>query len=184
MRRCSAPTAEPTPVPPTTTDTLLPSTTTLTQIPTVTPTDTASPTSTPTATGTVSASNPYLDEVNLNFQAYQNGLANARDYMQPPTTDFSVLLNDNWKQNTEAALGQLDEAANQLENCDNAPPEHEQLDMYLKSIASETHELVDNYGNGMDQLDLGAINSAISNLSNITSYMNSAKAELDKYYNP
>ena len=84
----------------------------------------------------------------------------------------------------EAALGQLDEAANQLENIDKAPPEQGQLDMYLKSIVNETHKLVDNYGNGIDQLNLGANNSAINNLSNIISYINSAKAELDKYTKP
>ena len=175
---CGAPTATPTPVPPTATYTPIPPTLT----PTVTPTNTATPTSSSTATGTVVANDPYLDEVNLNLQAYQNALANASNYVQTPTTDFSVLLDEDWKQNASMALNQLDEAASQLESLDNAPPEQEQLDMYLKSIASETHDLVDNYGNGMDQLDLSAINSAINNLSNIMSYMNSAAAELDKYY--
>ena len=56
--------------------------------------------------------------------------------------------------------------------------------MYLKSIAGETHELVDNYGNGVNQLDPNAINSALDSLNQIDSYMNSASEELDKYLNP
>lgn len=181
---CGAPTAEPTPVPPTATDTPISPTATSPSTPTATPTYTATPTSSPTATSTMAASSPYLDEVNLNLQAYQNALANATNYVQTPSTDISVLLDEDWKQNAENALNQLDEAATQLENIDNPPPEQGQLDMYLKSIASETHELVGNYGNGMERLDLNAINSAINNLGNITSYINSATAELNKYYNP
>jgi hypothetical protein len=154
--------------------------------PTETPfSDTPMPTSSPVSTGTVaSASNPYLDQVNVNLQAYQNALANANDYVQTPSTDISVLLNEDWKQNAENALNQLDEAATQLESMDNPPPEQEQLDMYLKSIASETHEMVDNYGMGMDQLDPSAIASAVNNLTNISSYVNDATTELEKYYNP
>jgi len=181
---CGAPSAEPTPVPPTATDTPISPTASSTSTPTATPTYTATPTSSSTATSPTDASSPYLDEVNLNLQAYQNALANASNYVQTPSTDISVLLNEDWKQNAENALNQLDEAATQLESIDNPPPEQEQLDMYLKSIASETHELVDNYGNGVDRLDLNAINSAINNLGNITSYLNSATAELNKYYNP
>jgi len=120
----------------------------------------------------------------VNLQAYQDAFANASNYVKTPATDFSVLLDENWKQNAGMALNQLDEVAKQLENIDNPPPENEQLDMYLKSIANETHALVNNYGNGMDHLDLNAINNAINNLGNITSYINSAASELDKYNNP
>lgn len=181
---CGSPTSEATPIPPTATDTPIPSTATPTLTSTATPTNTATPTGSPTATGTVAASSPYLDEVNVNLQAYQNALANASNYVQAPTTDFNVLLDEDWKQNAGNALNQLDEAAKQLENIDNAPPEQEQLDMQLKMIASETHELVNNFGNGMNQLDLGAINRAINNIGNITSYINNATAELEKYNNP
>ena len=123
-----------------------------------------------------------MDEVNINLQAYQNAFANASDYVQTPTTDFTVLLNENWKQNANMALGQLDEAAKQLESIDDAPPEYEQLDMYLKSIASETHNLIENYGNGVDQLDPSAISNAVGNLNNIASNMNNASDELNKYF--
>lgn len=181
---CGSPTPEPTAVPLTATETPVPSTATPTLTSTTTSTNTATPTSSPTATGTVAASSPYLDEVNVNLQTYQNALANASNYIQAPTSDFSVLLDEDWKQNAGTALNQLDEAATLLENIDNAPPEQEQLDMQLKVIASETHELVGNYENGMNQLDLGAINRAVNNLINITSYLNSATAELDKYNNP
>lgn len=181
---CGAPTAEPTPVPPAATDTPIPPTATLTLTPTATPTHTATPTSSPTATSAGASNDPYLDEVTVNLYAYQNALANASNYVQAPTTDFSVLLDENWKQNANAALNQLNEAANQLENIDNVPPEYEQLDMQLKMIASETDVVVENYGNGVDQLDLGAINSALNSLSKITSYINTATAELDKYQNP
>jgi hypothetical protein len=156
---------------------------------TATPTETslpntALPTSSPDAAGTVPDSSPYLDEVNVNYQDFQNAFANARNYVQKPNTDPSVLLDENWKKDAEMALGQLNDAANQLESIDNPPPEHEQLDMYLKSIANETHMLVNNYGNGLDQLDPSAFSSAVNNLNNISSYMNSATTELDKYYNP
>jgi hypothetical protein len=181
---CNSATPELTPIPATATDTPILSTATPTFTSTATLTNTATPTSSPTATSTTAASSPYLDEVNLNLQAYQNALANATNYVQTPSTDISVLLNEDWKQNAENALNQLDEAATQLESMDNPPPEQEQLNMYLKSIASETHELVGNYGNGVEQLDLNAINRAINNLGNITSYINSATAELNKYYNP
>jgi hypothetical protein len=181
---CGNPTPEPTPIAPTATDTPILSTATPTFTSTATSTNTATPTSSPTATGTVAAGSPYLDEVSVNLQEYQNALANASNYVKAPTTDFNVLLDEDWKQNAGNALNQLDEAAKQLEGIDNAPPEQEQLDMQLKMIASETHELVDNFGSGMNQLDLGAINSAINNIGNITSYINNATAELDKHNNP
>lgn len=143
------------------------------------------PTSTPVATGTVAPdSSPYLDEVNVNLQAYQNAFADVERYVQESTTDFSVLLKQDWKKDAGMALNQLDEAANQLENIDGAPPEQEQLDMYIKSIAKETHQLVDNYNNAMDQLDPNAINNAVGNLGNINSYMNSATQELNQFLNP
>lgn len=181
---CGSPTPTPAPVLLTATFTPIPSTATSTPTPTVIPTNTATPISSPTATNTVAASSPYLDEVNVNLQSFQNAFANASNYVQTPTNDFSVLLNENWKQEAGTALGELNEAASQLESIDNPPPEYAQLDMYLKSIASETHELVNNYGNGMNQLDLGAINSAVNNLGNISSYMNSATTELNKHYSP
>jgi len=182
LASCGAPTDTPTPIPPTTTYTPVPPTATSTQTPTPLPTNTATPTSSPTATGTASGSDPYLDEVNFNLQDYQNAFANASDYVQTPTIDFTVLLNENWKQDANMALGQLDEAAKQLENIDDAPPEYEQLDMYLKSIASETHALIANYGNGVDQLDPGAISNAVDNLNNIASNVSNASEELNKYF--
>lgn len=179
---CGAPIDTPTPVALTATFTPVPPTATPTQTPTVVPTNTTTPTSSPTATGTASASSPYLDEVNASLQVYQNAFANASDYVQTPATDFTVLLSENWKQNANMALNQLDEAAKQLENIDDAPPEYAQLDMHLKSIASETHNLIANYGNGVDQLDPGAISNAVGNLNNIASDMNSALEELNKYF--
>jgi len=181
---CGSPTSTPALVLPTATFTPIPSTSTPTLTPTTTPTDTATPISSPTATSTVAASSPYLDEVNVNLQAFQNAFNNASNYVQTPTTDLSVLLNENWKQEAGAALGELNEAASQLESIDNPPPEYAQLDMYLKSIASETHEMVNNYGNGVDQLDPGALSSAVNNLGNISSYVNNATTELNKYYSP
>jgi hypothetical protein len=181
---CSSPTPEAAPTSPTATETPIPPTATPTLTSTATPTTTATPTGSPTATGTVAAGGPYLDEVNVNLQGYQNALADASNYVQAPTTDFSVLMDADWKQNAGMALNQLDEDAQQLESIENAPPEQEQLDMQLNMIASETHELVDNFGNGMNQLDLGAINRAINNIGNITAYINNATTELEKYNNP
>jgi hypothetical protein len=82
------------------------------------------------------------------------------------------------------ALNKLDDAANQLENIGDAPPEYEGLDGDLDSIASETDDLVQNFGNGIDQLDPGAISNAAANLGNIVSYLDSASQELDQFLNP
>jgi len=182
---CNTPTATPAPALPTTTYTSIPSTATpILATSTATLTVIATPTSSPTATNTVAASDPYLDEVNISLQAYQDAFANASNYVQAPVSDFNVLLDQNWKQQANMALGQLDEVAEQLENINNVPPEQMQLDMYLKSIAGETHKLVENYGNGLNNLDPNAISMSISNLTNISSYLNSATTELNKYYRP
>jgi hypothetical protein len=159
------------------TDTAIPTETTLP--------GTATPTNTPVPTGDAPAVNdPYLDEVNVNLGAFKKAFNNASNYVQTPVTDFSVLSNENWKQDANMALSQLNEAANQLENIDNPPPEYAQLDMQLKSIASETHELVNNFENGVNQLDPNAISNAVNNLTNVSTYVNNATSELDKYYNP
>jgi hypothetical protein len=157
-----------------------------TPLPTDTPAqDTAVPTGTPVATGTAGTStDPYLDEVNLGLQNYQSAYSDVNNYFQESTADASKLLDNNWKRQAKMALNQLDDAANQLENLGDAPPEYEQLDDDLMSIASETHELVQNYGNGMDQFDPSAISNAAANLSKIASYVNSASQELDQYLNP
>lgn len=157
-----------------------------TPLPTDTPVpNTEVPTSSPVATSTVgTTTDPYLDEVNLSLQNYQSAYSNVNNYFQESTADASKLLDNNWKQQANMALNQLDDAANQLENIGDAPPEYEQLDSDLTSITSETHELVQNYGNGINQLDPGAINSAAANLSNIASYLNSASQELNQFLNP
>ena len=146
---------------------------------------TSTPTSTPLATGTTATTtDPYLDEVNLSLQAYQSAYSNVNNYFQESSADPSKLLDNNWKRQANMALNQLDDAANQLENIGEAPPEYEELDLNLMSVASETHELVQNYGNGINQPDLSAINNAANHLSNIASYLNNVVQELDQLNNP
>jgi hypothetical protein len=157
-----------------------------TPLPTDTPVpSTAVPTSSPVATSTVvTTSDPYLDEVNLGIQNYQSAYSDVNDFFQESTADASKLLDNNWKQQANMALNQLDDAANQLKNIGDAPPEYEQLDGDLTSIASETDELVQNFGNGINQLDPGAISNAAANLGNLASYLDSASQELNQYLNP
>jgi hypothetical protein len=162
------------------------------------PTDTATPTETssttdisvpntkastrtPSSTGSSDPSaNPYLNEVNVRFKDYQSAFSDVDGYFQESTADTSVFLDDNWKQNANTALNQLDDSADQLENIGDAPPEYEELDSNLTSIASETHKLVKNYGDGIDQLDPSAINEAADNLNNIGSSMNDVAQELNQ----
>jgi hypothetical protein len=159
-----------------------------TSLPTDTPvSDTTVPTGTPVATSTAGAStgtDPYLDNVNQGLQNYQSAYSDVNNYFQESTTDASKLLDNNWKRQAKMALNQLDDAANQLENLGDAPPEYEQLDGDLTSIASETDELVQNFGNGIDQFDPSAISNAAANLSKIASYVDSASQELDQFLNP
>jgi hypothetical protein len=162
------------------------------------PTDIATPTEMPSPTGTsvpntrastgASSStgssdtntNPYLNNVNVRFKDYQSAFSEVDGYFQESTADASVLLDDNWKQNANTALNRLDDSADQLENIGDAPPEYEELDSNLTSIASETHKLVKNYGDGIDQLDPSAINEAADNLNNIASSMNDVAQELNQ----
>lgn len=174
------------------TETVLEPQTTATSIPTETPLptdnlllETSTPTSIPLATGTTATTtDPYVDDVNLGLQAYQSAYSNVNNYFQESTADASKLLDNNWKQQANMALNQLDAAATQLENIGDAPPEYEELDLNLMSMTSETHMLVQNYGNGINQLDPNAINNAANNLSNIASYLNSAVQELGQLTNP
>lgn len=173
-------------------ETALGSQATATLLPTETPlpTDTSvpetpTPTETPIATGTAATtSDPYLDQVNLGLQNYQSAYSNVNNLYQESTADASKLLDNNWKRQANMALNQLDDAANQLENIGDAPPEYEELDLNLMSVASETHEFVQNYGDGINQFDPNAISNAANNLLNIASYLNSTLQELEQLNNP
>ena len=151
------------------------------------PTDTPvpgslTPTGSPPATSTSGASDdPYLDEVDARLQNYQAAYSGVNGYFQESSADASKLLDKNWKQKANMALNQLDDAADQLETIGEAPPEYEGLDTDLMSLASETHELVQNYGDGINQLDPNAITEAASNLADIATYLDSVVQELDQF---
>lgn len=144
--------------------------------------DPLTPTGTPLATSTSGTStDPYLNEVDIRLRNYQSAYSDVNNYFQESTTDASKLLDNNWKQKANMALNQLDNAANQLETIGEAPPEYEELDTDLISLASETHDLVQNYGDGINQLDPSAINQAANNLTDIATYLDSVVQELDQF---
>ena len=86
------------------------------------PSETPLPTSSPVGGGSSTTNSPYLVEVNSGLRAYKRAYAKAEGYIQDSATNVSLLLNEDWKQNAESALGDLDEAANQLESIDNPLP--------------------------------------------------------------
>lgn len=77
-------------------------------------------------------------------------------------------------------LAVLDLAANDLENIPSAGEKWQTLDAHMKTIASETHLMVENYLKGLDTLEASYIETAANHLNKITEATTLATDEINR----
>lgn len=151
--------------------------------PTIIPISTATLITIPTNTLNTSSVTTEEKSYALSMSAYTSDYADAMKelgiLLQLPSTDSTLMLDDDWKLKVAAQIYILQTAGDGMGNIPNPPLKFQQTDYWLKQISTENKLLISNLTTGIDNLDTDSMNRTTANINNINIYIQNATAELN-----